>query len=189
MYWCESWTIKKAERQKIDAFEWWCQRRPLRVPWTPKSNQLILKEIKPGTSLEGLRLKLKLQYFGHLIQSQLIGKDPDTGKDWRQKKRVTGTKMVGWHHQFNENELGQTQGDGEGQEGLVCHSPWGHKESDTTWWLNTCMRKVPSIKYDVLSRTNIRIRCTWVCPLVPQITNYVNLGMLVKLFSLSFSIY
>ena len=104
-------------------------------------------------------------------KSQLFGKDPDAGKDWRKKNRVTGNKMVGWHHKFNENELGQTQGDGEGQEGLVCHSPWGHKESDTTWWLNTCMRKVPSIKYDVLCGTNIRIRWTWVCPLVPQITN------------------
>ena len=70
MYGCESWTIKKAERQRIDAFELWCWRRLLRVPWTARrSNQSILKEISPGCSLEGLMLKLKLQYFGHLMQT------------------------------------------------------------------------------------------------------------------------
>ena len=70
MYECESWTVKKAESQRIDAFELWCWRRLLRVPWTSRrSNQSILKEISPGCSLEGLMLKLKLQYFGHLIQS------------------------------------------------------------------------------------------------------------------------
>ena len=69
MYGCESWTIKKAERQRIDAFELWCWRRLLRVPWSARrSNQSILKEISPGCSLEGLMLKLKLQYFGHLIR-------------------------------------------------------------------------------------------------------------------------
>ena len=68
MYGCESWTVKKAERQRIDAFELWCWRRLLRVPWTAKrSNQSILKEISPEYSLEGLMLKLKLQYFGHLL--------------------------------------------------------------------------------------------------------------------------
>ena len=69
MYGCESWTVKKAERQRMDAFELWCWRRVLRVPWTARrSNQSILKEIIPGCSLEGLVLKLKLQYFGHLMQ-------------------------------------------------------------------------------------------------------------------------
>ena len=69
MYWCESWTVKKAERRRIAAFELWCWRRLLRVPWTAKrSNQSILKEISPGCSLEGLMLKLKLQYFGHLMR-------------------------------------------------------------------------------------------------------------------------
>ena len=68
MYGCESWTVKKAERQRIDAFELWCWRRLLRVPWTARrSNQSILKEIGPGCSLEGLMLRLKLQYFGHLM--------------------------------------------------------------------------------------------------------------------------
>ena len=69
MYGCESWTVKKAERQRIDAFELWCWRRLLRVPWTARrSNQSILEEISPGISLEGMMLKLKLQYFGHLMQ-------------------------------------------------------------------------------------------------------------------------
>ena len=81
-YGCESWTVKKAERQRIDAFELWCWQRLLRVPWTARrSNQSILKETNPEYSLEGLTLKLKLQYFGHMRQSQLIGKDPDAGKD------------------------------------------------------------------------------------------------------------
>ena len=84
MYGRESWTIKKAEGQKMDAFELWCWRRLLRVPWTArKSNQSILKEISSEYSLEGLMLKLKLQYFGHLMQR----KDPDAGKDrrWEEK--------------------------------------------------------------------------------------------------------
>ena len=68
IYGCESWTVKKVECRKIDAFEVWCWRRLLRVPWTERSNQSILKEISPGCSLEGLMLQLKLQYFGHLMQ-------------------------------------------------------------------------------------------------------------------------
>ena len=82
MYGCESWTIKKAECQRIDTFELWCWRRLLRVPWIARrSNQSILKEISPEYSLEGLMLKLKLQYFGHLMRRADIGKDPDAGKD------------------------------------------------------------------------------------------------------------
>ena len=82
MYGCESWTIKKAEHKRIDGFELWCWRRLLRVPWTARrSNQSILKEISPGCSMEGLMLKLKLQYFGHLIDELMHLKDPDTGKD------------------------------------------------------------------------------------------------------------
>ena len=81
MYGCESWTIKKTECQKIDAFKLWCWRRLLRVPWTAsKSNQSLPKENNPEYSLEGLLLKLKLQYFGHLMQRIDIRKDPDAGK-------------------------------------------------------------------------------------------------------------
>ena len=83
MYGCESWTIKKAEYQRTDAFELWCWRRLLRVPWTARrSNQSILKEINPEYSLEGLILKLKLQYFWLSgAKSQVTGKDPNAGKD------------------------------------------------------------------------------------------------------------
>jgi len=85
MYGCESWTIKKAECQRIDAFELWCWKRLLRVSWTARrSNQSILKEISPEYSMEGLMLmlKLKLEYFGHLMQrADSFGKDPDAGKD------------------------------------------------------------------------------------------------------------
>ena len=104
MYGCESWTIKKAEHQKIEAFKLWCWRRPLRVPWTARrSNQSILKEISLEYSLEGLLLKVKLQYF---VKNSLIWKDPDAGKDWRWKEKGTAEdKMVGWHHQLNEHEF------------------------------------------------------------------------------------
>ena len=83
MYGCECWTIKKAERQRIDAFELWCWRRLLRIPWTVRrSNQSILKEISPEYSLEGLMLKLKLQHFGYLMQrTDSFEKNPDAGKD------------------------------------------------------------------------------------------------------------
>ena len=107
-YGCESWTIKKAKCQRLDTFELWCWRRLLRVPWTARrSNQSILEEIDPEYSLEGLMLKLTLQYFGHLMANNwLIGKDPDTGKDWRQKeKRAIEDEMVGWHHWCNRMNL------------------------------------------------------------------------------------
>ena len=83
MYGFKSWTVKKAEHQRIDGFELWCWRRLLRVPWTARrSNQSILKEISPEYSLEGLMLKLKLQYFGQLMRrTDFLGKDPDAGKD------------------------------------------------------------------------------------------------------------
>ena len=115
MYRCESWTVKKAVCQRIDAFELSCWRRLLRVPWTARgSNQSILKEINPEYSLGGLMLKLKLQYFGHLMQSQLTGKDPNAGKDWRwEEKGAAEDEMAGWHHQLNGRESEQTLGDGE----------------------------------------------------------------------------
>ena len=106
MYGCKSWTVKKAECRKIDAFELWCWRRLLRVPWTGRrSNQSILKEISPGCSLEGLMLKLKLQYFGHLMQSWLIGKDPNAGKDWGWEKGMTEDEMAGWCHRLDGHEF------------------------------------------------------------------------------------
>ena len=88
MYGCESWTVKKAERWRIDAFELWCWRRLLRVPWTARrSNQSILREISPGCSLEGLMLKLKLQYFGHLMRRVDSLEKTDAGRDWGRRRR------------------------------------------------------------------------------------------------------
>ena len=90
---CKSWTIKKAEDRRTDAFELWCWRRLLRIPWTARrSNKSILKDISPEYSLEGLMLKLKLQYFGHLMgRTDSFEKNPDAGKDWRQ-----GEKGMRW---------------------------------------------------------------------------------------------
>ena len=100
MYGCESWTVKKAESQRIDAFEMWCWRRLFRVPWTARrSNQSILKEISPGISLEGMMRKLKLQYFGHLMEELTHWKDSDAGRDWGQEEKgTTEDEMAGWHH-------------------------------------------------------------------------------------------
>ena len=100
MYECESWTVKKAECRRIDAFELWCWRRLLRVPWTARrSNESILKEISLGISWEGMMLKLKLQYFGHLMRRvDSLGKT-DAGRDWGQEEKgTTEDEMAGWHH-------------------------------------------------------------------------------------------
>ena len=104
MYGCEGWTVKKAERRRIDAFELWCWRRLMRVPWTARrSNQSIIKEISPGCSLEGVMLKLKLQYFGHLMRRSdslentlMLG-----GIGGRRRKGMTEDEMAGWHHQLD----------------------------------------------------------------------------------------
>ena len=135
MYGCECWTTKKAELWRIDAFELWCWRRLLRVPWTARrANQSILKEISPEYSLEGLMLKLKLQYFGHLMRrADSLGKTPMLGKTEGRRRR--GQKLFerqdeifGWHHWLNGHEFEKTLRDGEGQGSLACCSPWGRKE-------------------------------------------------------------
>ena len=130
MHGCESWTIKKAECQRIDAFELQCWRRLFRVPWTERQSiQSILKEINPGCSLEGLTLKLKLQYYGHLIQradsfekTLMLGKTE--GRKRRARQRMTWLDGI--------TDLGV----GDGQGGLACCGPWGRKESDVTERLN-----------------------------------------------------
>ena len=104
---CESWTIKKAECQRIDAFALWCWRRLLRVPWTARRyNQSILKEISPECSLEGLMLKLKLQYFGHLMQrTNSLEKTLKLGKIEGSRIKGQQDEMVGWHHRLNGHEF------------------------------------------------------------------------------------
>ena len=109
MYGCENGTIKKAECQRIDAFELWCWRRLLRIPWTTRRpNQSILKEISPECSLEGLMLKLKLQYFGHLMRrTDSLEKTLMLGGIGEQaEKGTTEDEMAGWHRQLNGHEFG-----------------------------------------------------------------------------------
>ena len=131
---------KKAEHWRIDAFRLWCCRRLLRVPWTARrSNQSILKEISPEYSLQGLMLKLKLQHFGHLMwRTDSLEKTLMLGKIKGRRRRGQETEdgTVGWHHWLNGHEFEQALGVGDGQGGWVCCSPWGHKESGMTKWLN-----------------------------------------------------
>ena len=138
MYGCEGWTVKKAEHWRIDAFELWCWRRLLRVPWTARRfNQSILKEISPGYSLEGMTLRLKLQYFGHLIWRVDSLEKTDAGRDWGQEEKgTTEDEMVAWHHWLDGCKFEWTPGVGDGQGGLACCDSWGRKESDTTEQLN-----------------------------------------------------
>ena len=113
-----------------------------------ESNQSILKETSPGCSLEGLMLRLKFQYYAHLmwrvdsLENTLI-----TGSDWGQEKGTTEDEMAGWHHQLDAHAFGSTPGVGDGQGGLVCCDSWGCKESDTTEWLNWLVRFIISLTF------------------------------------------
>ena len=138
MYACESWTIKKAEHWRTDAFELWRWRRLLRVPWTARrSNQSILKEINPGCFGRNDAKAETPVLWPPDAKSWLIGKDADAGKDWGQEERGTAEdEMVGWHHRLNGHEFGWTPGVGDRQGGLVCCNSWGRKELNMTEQLN-----------------------------------------------------
>ena len=142
MYGYKSWTLKKAECWRI-AFELWCWRRLLRVPWTARrSNQSILKEISPEYSLEGLMLKRKLQYFGHLMRRTDSLEKTDAGKDWRwEEKGTTEDKMVGWHHPLYGHELESALGVGDGQ-GSLAAAVHGVAKSQTQQgeWTELCLQ-------------------------------------------------
>ena len=138
MYRCESWTVMKAECWRIDAVELWCWRRLLKVPWTARrSNQSILKEISPEISLEGMMLKLKLQYFGYLMwRADSLEKTlmPGGIGGRRRRARQSMRWLDGITDSMDVSEW--ILGVGAGQGGLACCDSWGHKESDTTEWLN-----------------------------------------------------
>ena len=137
LYGCESWTVKKAECQRIDAFELWCWRRLLIVPWIARrSNQSILRTLNTHCWRIDAEAEALVFWSSH-VNGQLIGKVPVAGKDWGQKKkRVSEHEMAGQHHWYNECELGQIPGDGEGQGSVACCSSWGCKQLDMTGWLN-----------------------------------------------------
>ena len=149
-YGCENWTIKKAEHQRIDSFELWCWRRLPRVPWTaskqiqpvnPKGNQCWIFIGRPDVEAETPIL------WPPDAKSWLIGKDPDAGKDWGQEEKgMTEDKMVGWHHWFDGHGFVWTPEVGDRQGGLGCCSSWGHKESDTSEWLNCTELILPEWK-------------------------------------------
>ena len=139
MYGCESWTVKKAECRRIDAFELWCWRRLLRVP-------LDCKEIQPvhpkGDQFwvffgrNDAKAETPILWPAH-AKSWLIGKDPDAGRDWGQEEKgTTEDEIAGWHHRLDGHEFEWTPGVGDGQGGLACCNSWGRKESDTTERLN-----------------------------------------------------
>ena len=147
IYRSENWTIKKFEHQRIDAFELWCWRRLLRVPWTarrsvvnPKGNQSWIFIGRTDNETEAPIL------WPPDAKSWLIRKDPNAGKNWRQKEKgTTEDEMVGWHHWLDGHEFEQAPGDSEGQGSPVCCSPWGHKELDTTEQLNWTEFENPQI--------------------------------------------
>ena len=134
MYGCECWTVKKVDRRRIDAFELWCWRILLRVAWTARrSNQSILKEISPGCSLEGMMLKLKLQYFGHLMwRVDSFEKTLILGKIEGRRRR--GQMRMRWLDGITDSmdKFEQSPGVGDGQGGLPCCGSWGRKELDTS---------------------------------------------------------
>jgi len=168
MYGCESWTVRKAEHWRIDAFEQWCCGRLLRVPWTARiSNQSILKDISPGCSLEGVMLKLKLQYFGCLMwRVDSLEKTLKLGGIGG--RRMIEDEMAGWHHWLNGHEFEWTPGVDDGQRGLACLDSWGCKESDTTALLNDKWLICSSHHHTVLS-------CHTTCPCSTFLLPYIFL--------------
>ena len=163
MYGCKSWTIKKAEHRRIDASELWCWRRLLRVPWTARrSNQSILKEFSPGISLRNdAKAETPVLWPPH-VKSWLIGKDSDARRDWGQEEKgMTEDEMAGWHHWLDGCEFEWTLGVDDGQGGLAGCISWGHRESDTTEWLNWTESLATRSKNHYLLSDSEEARCFW----------------------------
>ena len=147
MYGCESWSIKKAECWRIDAFELRCWRRLLRVPWTVRRSPPVHHKGDQSWVFIG-RTDVEAEtpiLWPPDAKKWLIWKDPDARKDWRrEEKGTTEDETVGWHHRLTGHGFGWTLGVSDGQGGLAYCGPWGHKESDTTEWLNWSKTKSPS---------------------------------------------
>ena len=138
MYGCESWTIKKAERRRIDAFELWCWKRLLRVPWTAEMQPAHSKGDQSWVFVGGTDVEAETPILWPPdAETWLIWKDPDAGKDWGQvEKGMTEDEMVGWHQRLNAHGFVWTLGVGDGQGGLAYCGSLGCKELDMTEWLN-----------------------------------------------------
>ena len=156
MYGCNSWTVKKTEHHKIDAFKLWCWRRLLRVPWTARrSNQSILKEISPGYfGRNDANAEAPVLWPPH-VKSWLIGKDSDAGKYWGQEEKgTTLDEMAGWHQWLDGHEFEWTLGIGDGQGVLLCCNSWGHGDLDTTqqlkWTELTDLTSMQSTSEEIL---------------------------------------
>ena len=174
MYGCESWTVKKAECRRINAFELWCWRRLLRVPWTAgRSNQSILKKISPGISLEGMMLKLKLRYFGHFMQR------PDSLEKTLMLGRIGGWRRRGWQRMrwldgiTHGRESEWTPGVGDGQGGLACCDSRGRKELDTTERLNWRRSDGCDVQSEVAT-CPLAVAGTNSCPKMPRDTHLLS---------------
>ena len=164
MYGCESWTVKKTEHRRIDAFELWCWRRLLRVPWTARrSNQSILRK-----SVLNIHWNIHVEagipiFWPHDVKNWLIRKDPDAGKDWRQEEKgTTEDETAGWHHQLNGHEFEWTLGVGDEQGGLVCCSSWGcrvghDRATELNWtdWICKCVKSSCDFENDSFSPPNV----------------------------------
>ena len=152
MYGCESWTIKKAERQRIDAFELWCLNYKEIKLVHPKGNQLWIRTGRSDAEADTPIL------WPHDAKSRLTGKVPDAGNDWKREERgMTEDEMVGWYHQLNAYEFEKILGDDEGWGGLACCSPWGHKEWDLTDHWSATKGSQLGLRSEVLSHFKCKI--------------------------------
>ena len=170
MYGCESWTVKKAEGQKIDASELWCWRRLLRVPWTARRSAL------DSFGRNDAEAETPVLWPPH-AKGWLIGKDSDTGRTWGQEEKgMTEDEMAWWHHWFNVHESEWTPGVGDGQRGLGCCDSWGRKLLDTTERLNWTELR--------FQNWGCNIRCKFLCK-VEQTPVFSGICQILRLLLLS----